>query len=99
MYAVPPYQYTPLDLHEEIRLLVLEGAGIRETPSEKAIACSLIQVRLACKPTYRALSHRWGDATDMRQLLVNSHLMWIRKNLWYALWHTLVSHRARTPQA
>ena len=93
-----PYQYAPLDPHEEIRLLVLSGSGVRETPSGKAIECSLTHVRLANKPAYKALSYRWGEAVDVRQLLVNGHPMWVRKNLWLALWHILAQDGARTSQ-
>lgn len=98
MDKTSPYQYAPLDLHEEIRLLVLDASGVRETVFGKAIECSLVHVRLANKPAYRALSYRWGETTDVRQLLVNGQTMWVRENLWFALWYILAHDRARASQ-
>jgi len=76
--------YSPLNKSKsEIRLLRLQPRS-----SAEAITCSLHLADLDdehCK--YEALSYQWGDASKMKQMILDGRSVTVRENLWWALWY------------
>ena len=79
------YSYQPLDRSKkEIRLLeLLPGNGCAKL--KRIPACHMYHVPLYTKPTFVALSYVWGDATDVRLILVDDFPVQVTKNLYDAM--------------
>lgn len=74
--------YAPLADHE-IRLLHLKPGLTTDM-----IVCTLEIVDLTTKPAYEALSYEWGDEKMSKpEIMVDSNLVTIRDNLWWALYY------------
>ncbi len=75
--------YQPLDpSRDSIRLLKVEPGS-----ESDQIRCQLIHVTFASKPQYEALSYTWGPSNDLRTILVDSHRVMVRRNLYWALFN------------
>lgn len=70
-----------------MRLLTLEP-GLWDT----CIKCRLSHANLTDKPIYDALSYMWGNATDIRQILLDGHVWEITANLEVALRYLRKEH-------
>ncbi|KAN0102034.1 Heterokaryon incompatibility protein (HET) domain containing protein [Hyaloscypha variabilis] len=89
------FVYQPLDPDEEadsVRLLHIELSTGHDDP----LSCSLIHVKFAQKPKYRALSYMWGDEAVEAEILLNGVRFRVRQNLWDAL-HYLRNSEAQRP--
>ncbi|KAK8108208.1 uncharacterized protein PG998_010221 [Apiospora kogelbergensis] len=77
------FSYEPLIPHVDcIRLLTIEPAELDAQP----LVCGLSVVEFGDKPTYEALSYRWGDSdTSQLPLTVDDQECNVGKNLWDAL--------------
>ncbi|KAF2035885.1 HET-domain-containing protein, partial [Setomelanomma holmii] len=75
-----PYQYEALHSSRQIRLLSLAP----DTP-DALLQCSLVQVDLAEKLLYEAISYAWGDARDRKYVMCDEGLVGITRNLLEAL--------------
>ncbi|KAH9905712.1 heterokaryon incompatibility protein-domain-containing protein [Xylariomycetidae sp. FL2044] len=64
------------------RLVEIQPAG---DDNDSLIVCNVVQVEFGDRPTYKALSYRWGDETDKRTILVNGAGFQVGRNLWDAL--------------
>jgi hypothetical protein len=62
------YQDLPND-EETIRQLVLQPFQ----DSEDEIECNLVTAKLSNEPRYETLSNSWGDALQVRDILVINH--------------------------
>lgn len=77
--------YTPLgDPSSNIRLLEIH---VREAKRRPAVTCRMRTVSLDDAPPFAALSYVWGDADDRENIVVNSQLVSVTKNLETALRH------------
>lgn len=81
--SVPTFEYAPLARSTDIRLVKLaRGSGVNPIRNE------LIDVELASRPEYEALSYEWGVPQNHRKaIFVNEQTRDIRKNLYDALLH------------
>ena len=86
------YQYEALDPTTlEIRLLTLERGS-----SEAEISCRLHHASLGSGLTYEALSYTWGDANNLREILLGNQRFKVTANLEIALRHLRREDDART---
>ncbi|RTE83704.1 hypothetical protein BHE90_001763 [Fusarium euwallaceae] len=77
--------YTPLgDPSSNIRLLEIH---VRDSKRRPAVTCCMRTVPLDNAPPFAALSYVWGDADDCENIVVNSQLVSVTKNLEAALRH------------
>ncbi|RSM03000.1 hypothetical protein CEP52_007655 [Fusarium oligoseptatum] len=77
--------YTPLgDPSSNIRLLEIH---VRDSKRRPAVTCHMRTVFLDNAPPFAALSYVWGDADDCGNIVVNSQLVSVTKNLEAALRH------------
>ncbi|KAI8659815.1 HET domain-containing protein [Fusarium sp. Ph1] len=77
--------YTPLgDPSSNIRLLEIH---VRESKLRPTVTCRMRTVPLDDAPPFAALSYVWGDADDRENIVVNSQLVSVTKNLEAALRH------------
>ncbi|RMJ19667.1 hypothetical protein CDV36_000650 [Fusarium kuroshium] len=77
--------YTPLgDPSSNIRLLEIH---VRDSKRRPAVTCHMRTVSLDNAPPFAALSYVWGDADDCENIVVNSQLVSVTKNLEAALRH------------
>jgi hypothetical protein len=76
------FPYSPLDQsRNEVRLLQL-GSHAGDKDNEDVLPyCSLRVVSLDENPTYEALSYTWGDASDLRYIILDLHLFLDTRNL------------------
>jgi hypothetical protein len=77
--------YTRLDaLTREIRLAILVPG-----PKSAPIECRLVTIDLAFTTEYfhEALSYMWGSPSMQKEIILNSHPILVRENLWLALHH------------
>lgn len=80
-------QYKHLDLNSyEIRMLVLNGVG-----EDEKLQCTLEHTSLLNPGPYSALSYRWGEPTNTKQIILNGSLVEVTANLEAAL-RQLQSH-------
>jgi hypothetical protein len=89
------FVYQPLDPDEEadsVRLLRIELSTGHDDP----FSCSLIHVKFAQNPKYRALSYMWGDEAVQAEILLNGVRFRVGQNLWDAL-HYLRNSGAHGP--
>ncbi|PMD42254.1 hypothetical protein L207DRAFT_553431 [Hyaloscypha variabilis F] len=89
------FVYQPLDPDEEadsVRLVRIELSTGHDDP----LSCSLIHVKFAQKPKYRALSYMWGDEAMQAEILLNGVRFRVGQNLWDAL-HYLRNSGAQRP--
>jgi hypothetical protein len=74
--------YQPLHPDRGIRILILEP-GL----TNSQICCRLVSANLNNKPEYKALSYEWGPVDDQKTITINGEEVYVRHNLWSALWH------------
>ncbi|KAF7552039.1 hypothetical protein G7Z17_g4574 [Cylindrodendrum hubeiense] len=75
--------YTPLgDPSSNIRLLEI---NVRDSPRRPRVTCRMRTVSLDSAPPYYALSYVWGDPTERKNIVINSQLVSVTKNLEDAL--------------
>jgi hypothetical protein len=86
------YDYKPLEHSDSIRLIDLLP-GLRGTP----LSCNIIEVQIADRPQYEALSYAWGDpifSHSIQELTKSTHLR-ITVNLHDALQAIRHEHKSR----
>ncbi|RSL62612.1 hypothetical protein CEP54_005585 [Fusarium duplospermum] len=77
--------YTPLgDPSSNIRLLEIH---VKDSKRRPTVTCRMRTVPLDNAPPFAALSYVWGDANDCENIVVNSQLVSVTKNLEAALRH------------
>lgn len=68
--------------NDSIRLLrILPGSQTEE------IHCLMNQFPASERPPYCAVSYSWGKPDQPRQLILNDQQFYVRKNLWWLLYH------------
>ncbi|KAF2497458.1 hypothetical protein BU16DRAFT_456493, partial [Lophium mytilinum] len=77
------YNYSPLQpSKDDFRLItILEPDPARPD----LISCTIRHVSLASPPPYVALSYLWGDATRVRQIVLNGYTFGVTQHLYDAL--------------
>jgi hypothetical protein len=72
--------YSSLKSYTSTRLFNLHAGS-----DSDVITGDLYEVDLKTGPEYEAISYVWGDAANLEPIVVNSHTILIRKNLWDCL--------------
>ncbi|OHF02943.1 HET domain-containing protein [Colletotrichum orchidophilum] len=79
---IRPFQYEPLDEGIDCtRFLKIHPARNDNGP----ISCDLVQIAFGARPSYEALSYRWGDETYTNSILLNGSHFLVGRNLYDAL--------------
>jgi hypothetical protein len=83
--------YTSLRLDynsQEIRLIRLVPDKLPWIPnfsSSRLVSCEFLSFPLNSCPQYKALSYRWGDSSNAKEIKVNGTRFAVRDNLWHFL--------------
>lgn len=79
-----PFVYEPLrrDI-DSIRLLTL----LPSSTTSSVIHCTLSATTFGSKPLYTALSYTWGPPATTHSIVINSHTVPLRENLYWALFY------------
>jgi hypothetical protein len=87
MAAPPAYQYSRLESPNSIRLLMIEKVKLNSrTEQSSNPRCWIQHFSIDNAPPYRALSYAWEDTGTKPIFLIDQNI-WVRKNLWQALWY------------
>lgn len=70
------YDYTPLKVTTEIRLLTLCG-----DKEDNPVVCTLTKVDLASEPAYETPSYCWGSPEKKRYVEIHGDRVEVRENL------------------
>jgi Heterokaryon incompatibility protein (HET) len=76
---------------DSLRLLHLMPGSANE-----AVSCKLESTTFFAKPSFDALSYRWGDGNGTKRIQVNGATVEIKENLWDALYHLRYTDKNRT---
>ncbi|KAK0370186.1 HET domain-containing protein [Colletotrichum limetticola] len=77
------FQYQPLEKGVDCtRFLSIHPA---KNDSDPTISCALNHIAFGEKPSYEALSYRWGEEAPVHTIVLNGHPFLVRKNLRDAL--------------
>ncbi|KAF2169484.1 hypothetical protein M409DRAFT_20698 [Zasmidium cellare ATCC 36951] len=83
------FHYTPVATGN-FRLLKL--AAPYHGRKHERLSFSMAEYHISQAPSYTAVSHVWGSGTATKEILVNSHPLPVRPNLWTCL-HYLAQYR------
>ncbi|KXL42692.1 hypothetical protein M433DRAFT_59080, partial [Acidomyces richmondensis BFW] len=72
---------------KEIRVMRIQSSChySEDDNDNDTIICSLERVQLAQANPYYALSYVWGPETPVEPIIVDGHIVKIRRNLWFFL--------------
>ncbi|KAF1952842.1 hypothetical protein CC80DRAFT_360566, partial [Byssothecium circinans] len=79
------YSYKPLGRPSSIRLIRLTPRGTNHKNDDQTLRINLIEVDLAQKPIYDALSYTWGDLKDKLPVVVDGKVLEITISLFFFL--------------
>lgn len=79
------YSYKPLSRLSSIRLLRLNPQRTVHQIDDHTLCINLIEVDLAQKPVYEALSYTWGDLKDRLPILIDGKVLEITISLFFFL--------------
>ncbi|KXH33013.1 hypothetical protein CSIM01_05148 [Colletotrichum simmondsii] len=80
---ISSFQYQPLEEGVDCtRFLSIQPA---KNDGDPTISCALNHIAFGEKPSYEALSYRWGEEAPVHTIVLNGHPFIVRKNLHDAL--------------